>query len=936
MNIAETSSDRPSSSCVGSIMQSFASRTNTNYEFLDNNDHGSPLHQPDAPRSASPEPAVRSASPSRPIPLRHPVPDLQSLQGAYVGNVERLEKSAERLSMKSDIDEELRKMKLEQRHGEQHSPSPPASPTHHASFSHSIGNYNPEARSGRYSTAGYISPPRESIVSNASSQHAAVSRTRGASIASRLERVPEPEMDDVRDGDASVDLPPLSNSPEGSYPYDQSYGEDYRGPAQDHHLGVERPTTAGSTDTYRQAAGLFGDFDGVHFYPGAGDPQHSRQISLSKPPLAGGSRAYKEPPPGENSVYYPAPVPMVLNLPQRLSKQPPISEREKRRTKVLSSVPVDARKSAAWLHGEGSTEDVRRSAHMSSLPPQLRASAFFDQAPTHLDVEVSHESAVSTLDSILDASAKAPVSAFTDHPFAGHVGAEVYGKSKNKKLAKNAAPAPVEKEKEKRKRLSKPMDSRQSLAPSENRMSRIFNFGNRSNSEVGKNGSAKNTPPRVSQDGTTNEHHYAHDGTDETYRDDRSHSEDENGYGERDDDADGEEEDSTEDSTEEEDEDEEDEEEDNELNYVGQPTTLLAELQLRKQEQKQRTKAAAVAYPNGMHSTLLELDAVRQIQHKTRQQRHVTLAWEASEKPDHHSTAGGEDEDVPLGVLFPENKKTADENRPLGLMAKREIEENEPLSKRRARLRGEPAPVRSQPQRQSVLDMPLGDDEESENEGETLAQRVRRLKGEEKRASIFGDDFASEIMSQLGGKLGDASPEAKSPPEEETLGQRRKRLQAEKAAEAKAAGGAVDNPVPAMKTRRSMADILQAHPVSGARRPHPHEAHRLNSLQPDPRRAPYGNHMSTGGPTYPNPMAAQSEAAFHGQPQAFPSFGPTAYGNGMNYVAPIYNQASMNGFGYGTGPYVQESMMRSQQQPQDTIDPKQRDMIDRWRQSVMQ
>ncbi|KAK2755971.1 hypothetical protein FQN54_005768 [Arachnomyces sp. PD_36] len=920
MGTAETTSSRPTSSRVGSIIQSLAPSLKTDYSVVENDDY-SPVKEQKAGRSESPEPTLHSPTADNPIPLRHPVPDLQSLQGAYVGNVERLEMSAERLSMKSDIGEELRKMKLEQRQVEQQESTAEegvANRRSSASLSNSIVDVNTAARSGGYSPAGYVSS-RGSIGSNSSAQQGGVTRGRGASVASRLERVPEPE-EEAQDNMRHRDIPEASIQPPVG-PASQSQSQNMLEPGQDH-LAIERPTTAGSTDTYRQAAGLFGDFDGVHFSPGSREPQHSRRISLNKPPLAGGSQAYREPPPGEDMVYYPAPVPMMLNLPQRLSKQPPVSEREKRRTKVISSVPAEARKSAAWLQGEqGSSEDVRRSARMSTLPPQLRASVFFEQTPAQLDVEVTHDSAVSTLDNILDASAKAPVSAFTDHPIVGHVGAEVYGKAKIKKPAKVATP-PVEKEKEKRKRLSKPMDPRHS---------RLF-FGNHSSSDIGKSDSgSKATPPRLSHEGTSmDEHDHAHhDDTVDSYRTGSYRDHDDRYEGERDDDYDSEE---TSDSEEDEDDDEEEEEEEEEV-YVGQPTTLLAELHLRKQEHKQRTKAAAVAYPNGMHSTLLQLDAVRQIQHNTRRHRHVTLAWEAPENPDQSNGGEEDDEDVPLGVLFPDNKKVVEETRPLGLMEKREMEENEPLSKRRARLRGEPPPSRARPEpaRQSVahtLDMPLGDEEVSEDEEETLAQRVRRLKGEEKRKSIFGDDFASEIMSQLGGKLGDTPTESKPPPEpepepeEETLGQRRKRLQAE----ARAAGGG-DNPASTVKARRSMADILQAHPASGVRGSQFPHNQRLNSLQP-------GNRLSTVVPTYP--MTAPSEGPFQAQPAAYPSFGPTAYGNGMNYVAPMYNQASMNGFGYGTGHYVQESMMRAQQFPEETIDPKQRDMIDRWRQSVRQ
>jgi hypothetical protein len=69
---------------------------------------------------ASPPPvsqptATRSPDKSN-VDLRHPVPDLdrQSLQGAYVGNIERLEEHAERMSEHgSDLGEEIRKLHTE-------------------------------------------------------------------------------------------------------------------------------------------------------------------------------------------------------------------------------------------------------------------------------------------------------------------------------------------------------------------------------------------------------------------------------------------------------------------------------------------------------------------------------------------------------------------------------------------------------------------------------------------------------------------------------------------------------------------------------------------------------------------------------------------------------------------------------------------------------
>lgn len=59
---------------------------------------------------------LRSPISDHPVPLSHPTPGLQSLQGAYRGNIERLEMSAERMSASSmDIAGEIRRMDLEQK-----------------------------------------------------------------------------------------------------------------------------------------------------------------------------------------------------------------------------------------------------------------------------------------------------------------------------------------------------------------------------------------------------------------------------------------------------------------------------------------------------------------------------------------------------------------------------------------------------------------------------------------------------------------------------------------------------------------------------------------------------------------------------------------------------------------------------------------------------
>ena len=48
-------------------------------------------------------------------------------------------------------------------------------------------------------------------------------------------------------------------------------------------------------------------------------------------------------------IYYPAPVPMMLNIPKRLSKLPSAPQMDKRRSETLGRLPSEARKSAVWL-----------------------------------------------------------------------------------------------------------------------------------------------------------------------------------------------------------------------------------------------------------------------------------------------------------------------------------------------------------------------------------------------------------------------------------------------------------------------------------------------------------------------------------------------------------------------------------------------------------
>lgn len=702
----------------------------------------------------------------------------------------------------------------------------------------------------------------------------------------------------------------------------------------------ERPKTSGSGATYDQAQDAFGDFDGVHCDPDASHfgPSPVPAISAPQPRpqtavASGRPTSYFDPTTGQQMLFYPAPVPAMLNLPPKLSKKPKPAARNVRRSQIPTAMPDASRGSRIWLpdpteglrssqedapfmsgflgdHGrahmsEPSEMEVGERTHHSAapsharqpseastiqpgppeqqreirkpqrladgdnrksripaldgLPPQLRASAFFDMPSAAPKIELKDGSATATLDSILDASASAPVSAFTDHVFAGKLGSEVYGPEKKKKPKKTApAPAPEEKSPAKPKKLVKRNSSANLLEPPtqghKKRASHFSLFGGKRNAEDESDSDEEQVGGGRE---SVNDNHRRHDepaSPNQLAPDSDEESE---------------------------------ESEEGEEVYQGPPTTLLAELQIRKQRNKMRTRPITHAYPNGMHSTLLELDAVREVERKARAGKRVNLAWEdPNANPDVDEE---EDEDVPLGMLCVQADKgkratmdisaiMSEVNRPLGLMERRELEDNEPLSRRRDRLQGRAstmmplsldvmqkrmshmplaasaaAPGGLGLRSQSRLTLPLqpgvprslsgsragsvaGRDEDSEPEieGETLAARKARLAAENPlpRARPVSGTFSSELLSQFGGPDDDddkkerpqtamSKGNAKSvaglsshsrttsaellgkenappvleipvPEEEETLGQRRRRLQSEREARERemAVGGA--------------------------------------------------------------------------------------------------------------------------------------------------
>jgi hypothetical protein len=115
-----------------------------------------------------------------------------------------------------------------------------------------------------------------------------------------------------------------------------------------------------------------------------------------------------------------------------------------------------------------------------------------------------------------------------------------------------------------------------------------------------------------------------------------------------------------------------------------------------------------------------------------------------------------------------------------------------------------------------------------EFEGETLGERKRRLAAKEEaesrlpRARPVSTAFSAELLSQFGDLDEDkdkaAEKDSKVPPrpegEEETLGQRRRRLQAEREARQRemSYGHLTNEQPPKLNHRLSMADVLSAHP----------------------------------------------------------------------------------------------------------------------------
>ncbi|PQE18785.1 5-methylthioadenosine s-adenosylhomocysteine protein [Rutstroemia sp. NJR-2017a WRK4] len=975
------------------------------------------------------EPIVRTSS-GHSIALRHPTPDLQVLQGAYVGNIDKLEKTAEQLSMTSSIDDAIRELHMEQKRSDSRRSSilsqlnemPQVS--RQVSNASSIVELNSAARSGGYSPAAYMMSPKGSF--------STTTRGRSASKSSRFGNRPEPELEGrPLDSFVNSSFPSLVGHQTNSIAEQDESSSTLTRPVVDHldnqnmaqptqeEAMESRPQTAASTSTYEQAEKMFADFDGIHTAPrrpsldndfNMEDPtisfseiqmppmdfdmQHDPRRMSSATHLGiaemgmdnGQARApadshlprpqsYADPSTGQQMVYYPAPVPMMLSLPQKLSKNPSSTARNKRRSEMLNNIPAAARQSAIWLPDVLETNDEplaendeaqkmeyipqhqrmsmggrRNTRDLEHMPPHLRANVFFELQGHQEVVELKEQSAVTTLDSILDASAHAPVGAFTDHAFAGQLGAEVYGKARpqSSKAAKQLL-IPEKQDKPKKRAssinllLGRRASSSNLLDSDDKRASTMANVLERKTTR---------SPIEDDDDDINNRdtallrHSRGISGATDLIRADDSDLEDE---GQRDDEV-----------------------------YHGPPTTLLAELQLRKQQQKTRTRPLTAAYPNGVHSTLLQMDTVLQLQQKARKQKQVNLAWQINQDEDPDAE---DDEDVPLALLGAAKAHFQETERPLGLMERRDLEDNEPLSRRRARITGQPMPSN---RASTMMHLSVGEPPE-EVEGETLAQRIKRLKEQGgtgtglPAARPVSGDFASEMMSQFGGELlkddkgkGKEIETAPANEEEETLGQRRKRLQAEREAREKevGAGGEASQEGLVVNKRRSMADILSAHPAAGAGR-----AASFTKLTNRPATGLLGLHEKQSqqrASTMTNFVTQQTINARHGrvksgmfdEPQKQPGMNrppqPANYnmrnmpGAGFpQYAQPMamnYGNPMMMGYanavpGYNAMGMPMQGMpmqgMPMQGMPMqlgpggEPLNQGQLDMVERWRQSVM-
>ncbi|KAI9715202.1 MAG: hypothetical protein M1828_001028 [Chrysothrix sp. TS-e1954] len=783
-----------------------------------------------------------------------------------------------------------------------------------------------------------------------------------------------------------VHAEPLSNAAQSSLQLDTAIealraaqdqlkgsNENPQSPQQDDHTlerltSQHQPARAGSNATKLSIPlSLFKDFDGVHtnfltgeasedaVEPVESDNDDRESISSIRPRH---ERRFVEPPPAEGMVYYPAPVPAVLNLPKRL-RAPQSASNPARRSQPLQSLPIEARKSvmgpeeeqehlAEQLSPPEKAKDTKRKTQRQSamdlqkLPPQLRATVFFDHPAIPQQVEMKDGSATATLDRLLDASVDAPVWNSTGFTSGGPErqrrsttslldGDHREGRKSQLSMLSGG------------RRASTDLISR-TAKRSNTRLSLGTDLGLANDLEDDTSSFAKPVPT----------HHGAEErrSSRSSQATDQSHN-------------DGGHEPEAADSEVNEHQNAESEHNDDQLNeevgeFIGAPTTLMAELHLRKKHLKDRTRTAATSFPQGMHSTLLELEAVAQIEKAKRRQKPTRLAWEdpnAQTADDDHDA----DEDVPLGVLFPvknglvSKRDNADWNKPLGLVAAKARELNEPLSSRRMRLKGIDPRPRGRSRTRAIPEPEPEDLSDPEHQDETLAQRNRRLRTRKALDEAIGAagsanhvrgvsaDFASEMMSQFGGL--DAAPEADPAPTdpqpaaapvepEETLGQRRKRLQAEAQSRQVSKGTAATAPIPDLGRRSpSIANTLFTAPANGTRNfsSQTQATTAAPLAMPTVAKSPWANPSVPSLQSPPSKHSLLGGAYTHGF-----GAGPLPANGRASPYAPLNGSGAAGWQNPAYGMRLQTGQMAQGQDVGDErgLSPSQRENVERWRWGV--
>ncbi|KAI7650388.1 hypothetical protein KC318_g16471, partial [Hortaea werneckii] len=372
--------------------------------------------------------ARSTSAASIPTHLRHPTPmgsasasgEKDSPFGSWSNRsaVMNLEQQAEEMSQGgSDIGEEIRRMNEESKERSRQSS---IQSSHLGDFSGSRGGagvglerYGSSrsrasshaqsvgaARWSGYSPGGYMAEPLQegkpldsplapSTASFYSNDNVPSRQASQSSFAQRYDKIAgqiEEQLEDI-----APTPPPQDRSGLG---HEAQYGRDYG------HLDVpERPQ---SSDTFREAREAFKDFDGVHFNPDTEEfvqvdenGEEVRRVSARTPSgnfsTVGAAsmlrtprarpNTHPAPPPEEGMVYYPAPVPRMLNLPKRLSRLPAASVQAKRRTEMMNQLSPEARQSAPWLPelnlgGErvpsrGSHQSQGSGSHHSDMPKSI-------------------------------------------------------------------------------------------------------------------------------------------------------------------------------------------------------------------------------------------------------------------------------------------------------------------------------------------------------------------------------------------------------------------------------------------------------------------------------------------------------------------------------------------------------------------------------------